>query len=128
MRRYTIPGEYEMVAKEFVKWGMAEKARRTHLTPMEPDQMVLLTRAILGKVTPVIFRGKRAYARYKCETIIYSKTNFYHPTWGIQSHRLGVVLHECAHILNFREHNGRLPKPHGVEFSKVLRKLIEEHV
>jgi len=122
-REITIPGEYVGVSKELYRRGVGHLAHAAHMLPITPDEAQQIVSDLLGSNVSVKFRGYRGRALRSGKRVTLPAAS------GVRSDgapylRLGIVLHEVAHILTFRKHPHSAP--HGEHFCYQFAKLLRE--
>ena len=121
-----IPGEYIQVSRLLRQAGMGPQAVAAHATPITREFAIVLTELITG-ITP-IFRGYRGRANKPNSRHVRGHISLPAPSGvrydGVPYLRLGIVLHECAHILAWRSSVGTKIRPHGEKFCETLAELL----
>lgn len=122
-----IPGEYAQVSKHLYALGVGHEAHAAHQIPVTPRDAQEIISRFCGTDTLVAYRGRRGRANWRRNTITLPAAAGTWPTApSVPYLRLGIVLHEVAHILARRKH-GRGIKPHGTEFCRTFANLLREY-
>jgi hypothetical protein len=122
-----IAGEYIGVSRELWRRGVGHLATAAHQMPVTPDEAQSLIRQYCPTAFFSGFRGNRGRAyrpsglRAARITLPAARGN---RSDGVPFLRLGIVLHEIAHIRTYRNYR-RVP-PHGEEFCIEFAKLLKE--
>lgn len=119
-----IPGEYIAVSRALWRLDVGHLAWAAHTMPVSPDEAAGLLRHLCGPIV-VTFRGYRGRARRDGSCVTMPSVAGVRPD-GAPYLRLGIVLHEAAHVLAFRRY-GRRIAPHGREFCETLAQLLREY-
>ena len=121
-----IPGEYIGVSRRLWQLDVGDLATAAHTMPITPTEAQDLIRQLCGPL-PVTFRGYRGRA-YRPRGLRQSRITIPSAAGvgpdGVPHLRLGIVFHECAHILTYREWPGA--SPHGERFCQTLARLLRE--
>lgn len=125
-RHLSIPGEYANVARALYLAGVGHLAHAAHTMAITPEDATQTIREILGAQTMIAFRGYRGRAR---------KGHPYRVTMpaasgarpdGAPHLRLGIVLHECAHVIAWSRYGWSIA-PHGREFCDTFAELLRRY-
>lgn len=122
-----IPGEYKQVSRMLYWSGHYDLCKKAHSTPISRSEADQLTLKLIGKLPR--YHGKRGWAHSKTLTITLP-FHGYHDRQvradGVIYLRLGLVLHECAHIMVYKKYhaNGRRVFGHGKEYCEEFGKLL----
>jgi hypothetical protein len=117
-----IPGEYVGVSRTFKReWPNGYvQLQRAHATPITRDAAAALVEQIVPGAA-VVFRGKKGKANRDAHRVTLPAREGLR-TDGAPYLRLGIVLHECAHMLC-----SSYATPHGSMFCRTLFGLVKRH-
>ena len=116
-----IPGEYIEVSRTLYALGVGAEATAAHAMGISAVEAQSIVTRLCG-IDPS-FRGYRGRAKKRGAVTLPAAQGS--RSDGVPHLRLGIVIHECAHILAWREHGPRI-RPHGAEFCATFAKLLKE--
>ncbi len=102
---------------------LADVAYCAHQEPIRPPDAQELIWALCGRIS-VKFGGDVgwAFTTEDSETISIPERQDRRPD-GVPYSRVGVVLHECAHVLAERQYGPDI-EPHGLEFCETFGEIL----
>jgi hypothetical protein len=118
-----IAGEYAGVSRELWRRGVGALAVSAHAMEVTPDEAQDIIKRLVPKAA-IAFRGYRGRAKRSANRVTMPARGGVR-TDGVPHLRLGIVLHECAHLLAWEKY-GRGIRPHGEEFCIVFARLLRE--
>lgn len=112
--------DYPAVVKRLDKWGLLPTLQLAHTTRLPAESAYIYARAILGGRTPIrIKRTYRSWAYPHNESITLACDK-------ARTVRLRDVLHECAHILDYRKGRKLGHSSHGEAFCRTYARLLRD--